>query len=313
MNIQQFKYILAVAQARHFETAAQQCFVTQSTLSTMISKFEEEIGFKVFDRSKKPVEITLEGQVLIEQINIILKEIEQLTELTKEIKGEVSGNLTISVIPTVAPFLLPIFLDRFAKSVPKINIQVNELTTHEIIHKLKSRELDVGILSVPIQDKSLQEIVLYHEPFVYFDTKAKHCKNISINDIDITRLCVMEEGHCLRTQVIKICEIRSKRRPKSLNFEFKAGSIDSLLRFVKNNEAVTLLPYLSTLDFSKKDEKKVQSFSNPIPYRTIGLVVHKNFVKNKTLSLLQKSILDNINPLLPNKHLGYPEKIISPV
>src|SRR5210317_1817585 len=105
MNIQQFKYILAVAESRHFETAARKSFISQSTLSTMISKFEKEIGIAIFDRKKKPVEVTSEGKILIEQLKIITREIEQLEEVSKAIKGEVSGDLTISVIPTIAPFL----------------------------------------------------------------------------------------------------------------------------------------------------------------------------------------------------------------
>ena len=110
MNLQQFQYILAVAEYKHFELASEKCSITQSTLSTMISKFEDEIGFKIFDRKKKPVSLTFEGQIIIEQLKIITNNIDQLKELTKAVKGEVSGNLTLSVIPTIAPFLLPVFL-----------------------------------------------------------------------------------------------------------------------------------------------------------------------------------------------------------
>ena len=126
MNIQQFNYILALAEFRHFELAAEKCNITQSTLSTMISKFEEEIGIEIFDRKKKPVQVTKEGSTIIEQLKIITTDIDQLKELTKEVKGEIKGNLTLSVIPTIAPFLLPLFLQDFAAKFPNLNIVVRE-------------------------------------------------------------------------------------------------------------------------------------------------------------------------------------------
>ena len=161
MNIQQFKYILAVAEHRHFELAAEKCFVTQSTLSTMISKFEDELGIQVFDRKKKPVGLTNEGELIIDQLKIILNNIDQLDELKHELKGEVKGKLTMAVIPTIAPFLLPLFLQDFANRFPDLVIEVRELTTKEILRQLKSRELDIGILSTPINDSEIKEVDLY--------------------------------------------------------------------------------------------------------------------------------------------------------
>ena len=180
MNIQQFQYILAVAEHKHFELASEKCFITQSTLSTMISKFEDEIGLKIFDRKKKPVQLTNEGIVIIEQLKIIVNNIGQLKELTKELKGEITGILTLSVIPTIAPFLLPLFLQDFASKFPNLIIKVREETTSEITRKLKSRELDIGILSIPIEDKELIEIKLYDEPFVFFDPNEFTNKRISV-------------------------------------------------------------------------------------------------------------------------------------
>jgi LysR family hydrogen peroxide-inducible transcriptional activator len=139
MNIQQFHYILAVAECKHFELASEKCFITQSTLSTMISKFEDQIGIKIFDRKKKPVQITSEGLLVIEQLKLITNNIDQLNELVKEIKGELKGSLTLSVIPTIAPFLLPLFLQDFASKFPNLKITVREETTVEIQRKLKAR------------------------------------------------------------------------------------------------------------------------------------------------------------------------------
>ncbi|KAB2914349.1 MAG: LysR family transcriptional regulator [Bacteroidetes bacterium] len=304
MNIQQIQYTLAVAENKHFEQAAEKCFITQSTLSTMISKFEDEIGIKIFDRKKKPVELTAEGQVIIEQLKVIWKNIEQFTELTKEIKGEIKGTLTISVIPTVAPFLLPLFLQDFAAKFPQLVIKVKEQTTGEIIRQIKSRELDIGIISIPVKDKDIVEVKLYDEPFVFYDAKNKKASKKAISKIDLSNLCLLEEGHCMRTQIVKLCEIHNKDFASKLNFEYKAGSIDSLLRFVKANSATTLLPYLSVVDLSNEEKALISNFIDPAPYRSIGLVTHRHFVKKKILDMLQKEILAKTEPLLPNNQIN---------
>ena len=244
MNIQQIQYLLAVAEVRHFELAAKKCFITQSTLSTMISKFEDAIGIIVFDRKKKPVELTTEGAAIIEQLKTVNRELEHLHELAKEIKGEVKGNLTISVIPTIAPFLLPLFIQSFAAKFPGLNIIINEQTTGEIIRQIESRELDIGIISIPVKESNLIEYKLYDEPFVFYDAGMKSEDPVSAKKLDVRKLCLLEEGHCMRTQVVKLCDLRKKRLQNNLNFEYKAGSIDSLMRFVKANQATTLLPYL---------------------------------------------------------------------
>ncbi len=303
MNIQQIQYTLAVAENKHFEQAAEKCFITQSTLSTMISRFEDEIGIKIFDRKKKPVELTAEGQVIIEQLKIVWKNIEQFTELTKEIKGEIKGGLTISVIPTVAPFLLPLFLQDFAAKFPELVIKVKEQTTGEIIRQIKSRELDIGIISIPVKDKDIVELKLYDEPFVFYDAKTKKASEKAISKIDMSNLCLLEEGHCMRTQIIKLCEIHNKDFTSKLNFEYKAGSIDSLLRFVKANSATTLLPYLSVVDLSEEEKSRISNFKAPAPYRTIGLVTHRHFVKKKILDMLQNEIVSKTKPFLPNEQL----------
>jgi LysR family hydrogen peroxide-inducible transcriptional activator len=303
MNIQQFKYILAVAEYRHFELAAEKCFVTQSTLSTMISKFEDELGIQVFDRKKKPVGLTNEGKLILDQLKIILKNIDQLDELKHELKGEVKGKLTIAVIPTIAPFLLPLFLQDFANRFPDLVIEVRELTTKEILRQLKSRELDIGILSTPINDSEIKEVDLYEEPFVLYDRALKYPDLIAPEMLDLGELWLMEEGHCFRTQVLKLCDINQQLKKSNLNFDFKAGSIDSLLRFVRANRASTLLPYLATTDFDHMEKCFVKKFEEPIPTRKVGIVVHQYFVKTTVLSLLKNQIELSVMPLLINESI----------
>lgn len=300
MNIRQFEYVLAVAKYRHFEMAAEKCFATQSTLSTMISRFEKELNISVFDRKKKPIGLTAEGELIISQLKKIVREIEHLEELKQEIKGEVKGQLSISVIPTIAPFLLPRFLQGFAKGFPDLEIQVREQTTEEIIRNIKRRELDVGILSIPVEDKELKELTLYDEPFVFYDAAEVLNPELTIDQLDVGNLCLLEEGHCMRTQIINLCDMHKKQLHQMLNFEYKAGSIDSLMRFVKANQATTLLPHLATIDMNSEELGHVRTFIDPVPYRTVGIVVHRHFVKKNLLKRLQSSITKVIDPLLPD-------------
>ena len=300
MNIRQIEYVLAVAEQRHFETAAEQCFISQSTLSTMISKFEEEIGIHIFDRKRKPVEITNEGQLIIEQLRLISKNIDQLNQLVDEMKGVVKGKLKIAVIPTIAPFLLPLFLQQFAKQFPELSIEVREHTTQVIIDKLKKRELDLGILSTPLLDDDIEEHHLYDEPFVMFDTTGKYKPILKVEDIILDDLWLMEEGHCMRTQIVRLCELKKSKLNKAINFEFRAGSIDSLLRIVKANRSTTLIPYLATLDFNENDKKYIKEIVEPIPQRSIGIVTHRYFVKKKLLELLSEIIKSSVLYHLPD-------------
>lgn len=311
MNIQQFQYILAVAELKHFEQAAEKCFITQSTLSTMIGKFEDEIGIKIFDRKTKPMSVTQEGEQIIQQLRVILKEINALDNIVQEQKGEMTGELRVGIIPTVAPYILPLFLSKFAASFPKVKVIVQEMTTPDIQKALKNRTLDVGIAAIPLTDDSLQEHALYTESFLLFDCYSKkQLKNISVKNINYNHLWLLQEGHCLRTQVEQICKVSNANSEQSLNFEFKAGSIDSLIRFTKANNGITLLPYMATIDLAEEDGKRLLSFTSPVPVRSIGLVVHKHFVKKRLLDELQKIIKEYVEPLLPKVS---DEQLVSPV
>lgn len=311
MNIQQIKYAIAVAEVQSFGKAAEMCFITQSTLSTMIARLEGELGVKLFDRKKKPITTTKEGEVILKQLRIINKELEILDEVVGDLKGESSGQLHVGVIPTVAPYLLPSFLKDFVQRHPNVKFFISEMTTENIIKDLENRTLDIGILSTPLHHNTLIEKPLYKEPFLLFD-KSKECseKNIHVNEIDCNRLWLLNEGHCLRTQVKTICHLHDQR-DNNLNLEYKSGTIDTLLKFVRNNQAITLLPYLATLDLPSKDLKYLHPIAAPQPAREISLVVHQHFVKKRILNSMQKTIQDLIHPLLTDQNLK--QWLVSPL
>lgn len=311
MNIQQIKYAIAVAEVQSFGKAAQKCFITQSTLSTMISRLESELGLQLFDRKTKPITTTKEGEAILQQLKIIHKELDTLEEVVGDLKGESSGQLHIGVIPTVAPYLLPLFLNDFVQQHPNLKFIISDMTTDNIIKGLENRTLDIGILSTPLQYNTLVEKPLYEEPFLLFDkNKPRSEKKIKVSEIDCNRLWLLNEGHCLRTQVETICQLHTKR-DNNWNLEYKSGTIDTLMKFVRKNQAITLLPYLATLDLAQEDLAYLHPFASPQPAREISLVVHQHFVKKRVLTALQLAIQAVIQPLLTDQNLK--QWLIAPV
>ncbi len=296
MNIQQLEYIVAVDNCRHFVKASEKCFVTQATLSMMIKKLEDELEVKIFDRSRQPVVPTDIGKKIIAQSKIILHESSRLGEIVKEAQGELSGELRIGIIPTLAPYLLPLFMNSFLKKYPMVRLRISELTTDDIIHQLENHSLDAGLLSTPLRLPSIMEQTLFYEPFVVYAASGEKIlkkKYVLANDIDVNRLCLLEEGHCLRAQAFNLCELRNKEKELH-QLDFATGSIETLKKIVETNEGITILPMLALKDMSAKQKNNVRYFKAPAPVREIGLVTYRYFVKERLINILNEEILNHI-------------------
>ena len=293
MTFIQLEYILAVDTWRHFAKAAEHCFVTQPTLSMQIQKLEEERDVKIFDRSKQPVVPTDAGAELISRARKILADRDDLLESVQEQKGLFSGELRIGIIPTVAPYLLPLFIRSFGKKYPSVRLVVHELMTDSIISRLKEGRLDAGILVKPLQDASIKEMVLFYEELlVYVSRKNSMYPKTYIlpQDIDPNKLWLLEEGHCFRSQIANLCELKKMRRENS-RFDYEAGSIETLRRMVELNDGITIIPELATLDLPTREAQLVRHFKKPSPMREVSIVVHRNFVRKKLIEVLQQEIL----------------------
>jgi len=293
MNFQQLEYIIAVDSTRHFVTAAANCSITQATLSMMIKKLEDELDTRIFDRSKVPVVPTEAGRAILNQARTILRERDRLMEIINDDTGELKGALKIGIIPTLAPYLLPMFLNAFLEKHPMVNLQINELTTDEIIHRLVQHDLDVGLLAIPLHRTGLTEQHLFYEEFVLYgpaSDKVMQKKYILPIDIDVNRLWLLEEGHCLRDQVVNLCELKSKERAMH-QLDFAAGSIETLRRMVESNQGLTILPSLALRYMTKAQQKNVRHFKRPAPVRQIGMVTYRHYVKEKLIAALHEGIL----------------------
>ena len=310
MNLQQLEYIIAVDTYRHFVTAAERTFVTQATLSMMIKKLEDELGVKIFDRSKQPVVPTDIGVKVIAQAKEVIHATKRLRDIIQEENTTPSGELKVGIIPTLAPSLLPLFLNDFLKKYPEVKLKISELTTDTIIQKLENQELDAGILATPLGNKSLHEVPLFYEQFVVYASSGERVarkKMVVASDIDIDRLWLLEEGHCLRNQVLNLCELKELDKQENEQLDFEAGSVETLKRMVETNHGITILPELTLRYMNEQQMSNVRFFKSPIPAREISVVTYRHFVKRRLIDALAQEILRHI----PTKmHQPLKEQII---
>jgi LysR family hydrogen peroxide-inducible transcriptional activator len=292
MTFVQLEYIVAIDTYRHFAKAADHCFVTQPTLSMQVQKLEEELELKIFDRSKQPVIPTGAGREIIDQARRILAEKSVIAEIVQEKKGTLSGELRIGIIPTLAPYLLPLFIQNFTRKYPRIKLVVHEMTTELVIAALREGRIDTGILVTPLQENGIREHVLFYEELlVYVSRKnAAYKKTYMLTqDIDPNKLWLLEEGHCFRSQIVRLCELRKASREGS-HFDYEAGSLETLRRMVELNDGITILPELAAMDLSRRQLQLVRHFKRPAPMREVSLVVHRDFVKQRLIEALKQEI-----------------------
>ncbi len=304
MTLVQLQYIVAVDTWRHFATAAKKCFVTQPTLSMQIQKLEEELGVRIFDRSKVPAMPTEEGMAIIAQARDILREADRLVALAHEKKGELVGELKVGIISTLAPYLLPLFLKTFLKRFPGIRLTVTEFTTDVIVERLKKNVLDAGLLVTPLEANGISEHPLFYEEFVVYVSpheSAYKKRYVLADDIDVRRLWLLEEGHCMRSQIMHLCELRTRVREEN-NFQYEAGSVETLKKLVETRNGITILPELALHDLTARQKKMVRHFKPPAPVREVSLATHRNFVKEKFLDALRDAILQSIPNRMKHKN-----------
>jgi LysR family hydrogen peroxide-inducible transcriptional activator len=288
----QLEYIVAVDTWHHFAKAAEKCFVTQPTLSMQIQKLEKELGIKIFDRSKQPVVTTEAGAAIIAQARKILAERDSMNEMLYAKKGVLTGELKLGIIPTLAPYLLPLFIPSFTQKYPMVKLTVNEMTTEFVISRLREGKIDAGILVTPLNENGIKEHPLFYEEMMaYVSRKNTAYKKTYVlpQDIDPNKLWLLEEGHCFRSQIVNLCELRKASREGS-HFEYEAGSIETLKRMVELNDGITIVPELATFNLTNKQLELIRHFKKPSPMREVSLVTHRDFVKKRLIDALKNEI-----------------------
>lgn len=291
MTLIQLEYIVALDTYRHFVLASEKCFVTQPTLSMQIQKLEEELDVKIFDRTKQPVIPTEVGAGIIAQARMVLRAAGHIHQLISEQKNTMTGEIRVGIIPTLAPFLVPQLFKNFSEKYPQVTLVIRETITEEIMLELKNNRLDCGIVVTPLKDASIKEEVLFYEElFVYVSKKnALYDKKYVLPaEIDPRQLWLLEEGHCFRSQVLNLCELR---KHSDLHFKYETGNIETLKRMVDKSDGITILPELAVMEFTQPQWKLVKRLKEPSPAREVSLVTHRDHLKTKLIQTLRDQIL----------------------
>ena len=292
MTIIQLEYLLAVANFGSFSIASEHCFVTQPSLSMQIKALEEELGVMLLDRSKKPVVPTEAGEVVLAQVRETLREFHSIKEVVQQLKGEVSGKIRLGVIPTIAPYLLHRFVPEFVQRYPKVEIEVREMKTADVIEALNRDQIDVALVAGGTCGDSFIEYELFDDKFyAYVSTRNSlyNKSNVRFEDIKISELVLLSSGNCMRDQVIELCQARNSLPSR---YTFESGSLDTLMRIVDNTSLMTIIPKMA-LDFVPEERKRqVKTLFKGASSRKIALVTRRSYVKKSIVDALRTTIAE---------------------
>ena len=310
MTITQLTYVLALAEHRNFTVAAENCYVTQPTLSMQIQKLEDELQVNLFDRSKKPIGITTVGEKVVAQAKKIVAEANRMQDIVDQDKGFVGGEYTLGIIPTVMPTLLPLFLSSFMKKYPQVQLVIKEQTTHGLVENLEEGNLDGAIAATPLGIDFLEERPLYYEPFVGYvpATHRLHKNKVLLpQDLQLEDVLLLQDGHCFREGVINLCSHQTPHDPVS--FQLESGSFETLINLANEGLGMTLLPYLHTLGLKDDEKANLKHFESPAPAREISLLFHRNELKIQISNALKETIHAAVKSTIVFQEVN----IISPV
>ena len=303
MNLQQFEYIVALDAHKSFSKAAESCFITQATLSTMVKKLEQELNLVIFDRKTTPIITTDSGQKIVDEAKRILLHTQQLKTIASEVKGTIEGELKIGIIPTVASSLLHRILPTLIYKYPTLKLNIQEITTNNILKQLKTGELDVGILATPVKGNDFEKIELYYEKLmVYGNSVSNQTKYQHPKDLERDKIWLLEEGNCLADQVMNLCALNKK--VMSSNLSFKPNSLETLINMVEHMDGLTLIPELFCTDLSESQQMKVQDFTSPFPVREISLLYNRPYAKSRLVETLSNEIKQLIRPILSTNEIN---------
>jgi LysR family hydrogen peroxide-inducible transcriptional activator len=308
MNVQQLEYVIAVDNFRHFAKAAEVCHVTQPTLSMMIQRMEEELDVKIFDRSRHPVEPTTIGKQIIEQARISLRHFRQIKEVVEYEQNIVTGSFKLGIIPTIASYIVPVILHSHNVNYSDIDLTLKECTTNELIHELMIGTLDGGILAGPLNHSGLVEYPVYYEKFYAYVSPLDSTyneKEIDLNKVDISMVWLLENEHCLRGQIERLCKLKknSESNNPTHTVRYESGSIDTLINVVDYNPGITIIPEMHAMGLSEEKQENLRAFKDLTAVREVSLVVSKEYVRKTLINIILEIIKSSVPKSMQNPEL----------
>lgn len=305
MNIQQLEYIIAVSEHQHFVRAAEFCGVTQPSLSMMIQKLEEELGVQIFDRTKHPIVPTYIGEKIINQARSSLNSINAIKKIIENEQNLSTGTFVLGIIPTVAPYVVPLLIEKQHNNYPDLKLIIQETTTANIIEKLRKGTLDGALLAGPLNRNDFVEYPIYYEKFFAYvspNDKKYSDKEIDLDTIDINDLWLLENEHCLRSQVERLCNLKQKGDNND-TVHYESGSIETLMHIVDHNKGLTIIPELHAMGLPEEKQDNLRNFKNNSAVREVSLMVSNTFVRTQLLKVIINMIKEVVPFSLQNQDL----------
>jgi LysR family hydrogen peroxide-inducible transcriptional activator len=304
MNLRDLKYILAVADTRHFGRAAERCFVSQPTLSGQIKKLEDELGVIIFERTNRSVEVTPIGQAILAHARLLLEQADAITQVATAHRDPLAGPLRIGAIPTLSPYLMPLILVPLKRRYPQLRLVLSEEITESLMRRLHQHELDAVLIATPVDDPELETLPLFDEPF-WLAHPREHALNtkeeIRAEDLEQIDLLLLAEGHCLTHQVMEVCHL-TERSQQGEMADLRAASLETLLQLVGAGFGCTLVPALAVRGGWMTDTSIIaRRLDLPDAYRRISLAYRRSFPRRAALEafagVISEHLPNNVRPL----------------
>jgi LysR family hydrogen peroxide-inducible transcriptional activator len=308
MNLRDLKYIIAVADTRHFGKAAQRCFVSQPTLSGQIKKLEEELGVVIFERTNRSVTVTAVGEEILRHARQMMEQAEAIHHVSAAQRDPLSGPLRIGAIPTISPYLMPLILAPLKQQHRQLKLVLSEETTERLLQRLHNHEIDAALLATAVEERDLEATALFDEPFwiAYPRDHPFYLKeDITRKDLEDTELLLLAEGHCLAQQVRDLCHLQDREQGGAMA-DLRASSLETLLQLVGAGFGLTLVPALALRGSWTTDSGVVaRKLELRGAQRRVSLVFRKSFPRKQALTALAEVIVQHlpntVQPLLGEK------------
>lgn len=297
MNLRDLKYLVVLADTRHFGQAAERCFVSQPTLSGQIKKLEADLGVTLFERTNRSVETTPLGEAIVEHAKRVLEQADALRQLAQSHQDPLVGALRMGAIPTLSPYLMPLILKPLRKQYPQVKLVLSEELTETLLTRLGKHEIDAALLATPVEDPDLESMPLFDEPFWLIHPTShpfSDKKKIIQADLDGADLLLLSEGHCLAEQAMAVCHLQGRDAQGDMA-DLRAASLETLLQMVGAGFGSTLLPALALRAGLAKDRGIIARQLNlPDTYRRVSLVFRRSFPRHAALEAFASIITSNL-------------------
>jgi LysR family transcriptional regulator, hydrogen peroxide-inducible genes activator len=293
LKLRDLRYLVAVADLRHFGKAAARCFVSQPTLSAQLKKLEQVLGLQLIERAPHNVSLTAAGEEIVARARRILEASDEVVTLARSLRDPLAGRLRVALLPTIGPYLLPHVAPVIRRSLPRLQLRLYEYQTATMLEKLHAGELDLGILALPVELAGLEVRELYREAFTVALPERHPLAaqpSVKVADLKGETLLLLEEGHCLRDQALEVCSRVGVRDSQ----DFRATSLETLRQMVATGAGVTLLPELAGRGAYRSARGVVlRPFARPVPVRHVGAVWRRTTARRAAIDALCQLIAEH--------------------